>query len=90
MWTTTSGNNDIQFGKGDHAQKNIYDLDLTPYGMDYQITGGTWAQTYDVLIDAIKQQVDRNNRYDAFGRRYADANRLHHAFILLHRSLYDR
>lgn len=64
MWTTTSGNNDIQFGKGDHAQKNIYDLDLTPYGVDYQITGGTWAQTYDVLIDAIKRQVDRNNRYD--------------------------
>ena len=31
MWTSTSGNNDIQFGKGDHAAKDIYDLDLTPY-----------------------------------------------------------
>lgn len=63
MWTTTSGNNDIQFGKGDHASTAIYDLDLTPYGVDYQITGGTWAQTYDVLIDAIKHQTDRQSRY---------------------------
>ena len=64
MWTTTSGNNDVQFGKGDHATKAIYNLDLTPYGVDYQITGGTWAETYDVLIDAIKRQTDTNIRYE--------------------------
>ncbi len=64
MWTTHSGNNDIQFGKGEHAEARIYALDLTPYGVDYQITGGTWAQTYDVLIDAIKRQTDRNTRYE--------------------------
>ena len=63
MWTTHSGNNDIQFGKGDHAGKAIYSLDLTPYGIDYQITGGTWAQTYDVLIDSIKKQTDAQTRY---------------------------
>ncbi len=64
MWTTHSGNNDIQYGKGDHAAEPIYSLDLTPYGVDYQITGGTWAQTYDVLIDAIKRQTDREIRYE--------------------------
>lgn len=64
MWTTRSGNNDIQFGKGDHATKALYSLDLTPYGVDYQITGGTWAQTYDVLIDAIKRQTSAETRYE--------------------------
>lgn len=64
MWTTQSGNNDIQFGKGDHAAKALYSLDLTPYGVDYQITGGTWAQTYDVLIDAIKRQTSAEIRYE--------------------------
>ena len=30
MWITASGNNDVQFGKGAHADLAIYDLDLTP------------------------------------------------------------
>ena len=64
MWTTRSGNNDIQFGKGDHATEALYSLDLTPYGVDYRITGGTWAQTYDVLIDAIKRQTSAEIRYE--------------------------
>ena len=64
MWTTRSGNNDIQFGKGDHATEALYSLDLTPYGVDYRITGGTWAQTYDVLIDAIKRQTSAETRYE--------------------------
>ena len=34
MWTTGSGNNDVQFGKGDHAELAIYDLDLTAFGYD--------------------------------------------------------
>ena len=32
MWTTISGNNDCQFGKGDHAADAMYSIDLTPYG----------------------------------------------------------
>ena len=63
MWTTESGNNDIQYGRGHHAEAAIYDLDLTPYGLDVQVTGGTWAQTYDVLIAAIKSSTDRQSRY---------------------------
>ncbi len=63
MWTTQSGNNDIQFGKGAHRTKAIYALDLTPYGMDVQVAEGTWAETYDVLIETIKTCTDREIRY---------------------------
>ena len=63
MWTTTSGNNDTQFGKEGHAQVSIYDLDLTPYGYDIKVEQGTWAQTYDVLIATIKSCDDVDIRY---------------------------
>lgn len=63
MWTTTSGNNDVQFGKEDHADVSVYDLDLTPYGYDIKVTQGTWAQTYDVLIATIKTCDDLDTRY---------------------------
>ena len=63
MWTTASGNNDIQFGKGANADVAIYNLDLTPYGYDVNVTNGTWAQTYDVLISSIKSCADSANRY---------------------------
>ena len=63
MWTSQSGNNDIQFGRGEHTQKAIYDLDLTPYGLDVQVEKGTWAETYDVLIGVIKTTADRDTRY---------------------------
>lgn len=63
MWTTTSGNNDVQFGKGDHATVSIYSLDLTPYGYDVKVENGTWAETYDVLISTIKTCTDSDARY---------------------------
>lgn len=63
MWTTGSGNNDIQFGKGAHADVKDYDLDLTPYGLDDKVEDGTWAETYDVLITRIKACTDTENRY---------------------------
>ncbi len=63
MWTTASGNNDVQFGKGANADVAIYNLDLTPYGYDVNVTNGTWAQTYDVLISSIKSCSDSANRY---------------------------
>ncbi|MBE6631341.1 MAG: hypothetical protein E7623_01415 [Ruminococcaceae bacterium] len=63
MWTSGSGNNDVQFGKGDHEKVAIYDLDLTPYGYETKVEDGTWAETYDVLITAIKSCTDVNNRY---------------------------
>ncbi len=63
MWTTASGNNDIQFGKGDHAALKIYNLDLTGLGYDIKVENGTWAETYDVLISRIKECTDIEKRY---------------------------
>lgn len=63
MWTSDSGNNDIQFGRGNHAGAAIYSLDLTPYGLDIKVENGTWAETYDVLISAIKSCADTDDRY---------------------------
>ena len=63
MWTTDSGNNDVQFGRGDHAAVAVYSMDLTPYGYDINVQNGTWAQTYDVLISAIKTCTDNETRY---------------------------
>lgn len=63
MWTSDSGNNDIQLGKGAHAQAAIYNLDLTPYGYDIRVENGTWAQTYDVLIAKIRTCTNKDTRY---------------------------
>ena len=63
MWTTASGNNDVQFGKGDHANVKNYSLDLTPFGLDTKVENGTWAETYDVLISAIKSCTDPETRF---------------------------
>ncbi len=63
MWTTNSGNNDIQFGKGAHEALAIYDLDLTAFGIDYKVENGTWAETYDVIISEIKACTDKEVRY---------------------------
>ncbi len=63
MWTTASGNNDVQFGKGAHETVAVYDMDLTEYGYDIQVVDGTWAETYDVLIPLIKTCTDNDTRY---------------------------
>lgn len=64
MWISNSGNNDIQFGKGDHKSLRMYNLDLREYGIDYKKTNGTWAETYDVLIKEIKNCTDVETRYE--------------------------
>ena len=63
MWTTGSGNNDVQFGKENHAELAIYDLDLTDLGYDVKVENGTWAETYDVIIPMIKTCTDNDARY---------------------------
>ena len=68
MWITASGNNDVQFGKGDHANASIYSLDLTDLGYDVKVENGTWAETYDVLIKAIKSCTDNVTRYELMHR----------------------
>ena len=64
MWVTASGNNDIQYGKGDHEALAMYDLDLTALGYDVKVEDGTWAETYDVLISTIKGETDNAKRYE--------------------------
>lgn len=68
MWITSSGNNDIQLGKGDHATLAAYDLDLTDLGYDVKVEDGTWAETYDVLIPLIKTCTDNEVRYQLMHR----------------------
>ena len=63
MWVTASGNNDVQFGKGAHADIAMYDLDLTALGYDVKVVDGTWAETYDVVIGLIKTCTDTATRY---------------------------
>lgn len=63
MWLSNSGNNDVQFGKGEHKDLAMYDLDLTGLGYDIKVEDGTWAETYDVLIAEIKKCTDNNTRY---------------------------
>ncbi len=64
MWTTVSGNNDVQYGKGAHKDLAMYDLDLTAQAYDMKVEDGTWAETYDVLIGEIKACTDNEVRYE--------------------------
>ncbi len=63
MWTTSSGNNDVQFGKGENKDVKVYNLDLTSLGYEEKVENGTWAETYDVLIAKIKSCTDIEKRY---------------------------
>ena len=63
MWTTSSGNNDVQFGRGAHADAAIYSLDTTDVGFDLKVENGTWAQTYDALIAIIKTCSNQEARF---------------------------
>lgn len=63
MWVSGSGNNDVQYGKGAHADLKIYSLDLTPFGLETKVENATWAETYDVLIAEIKKCTEDEKRY---------------------------
>lgn len=63
MWTSGSGNNDIQYGKGAHKDLAMYSLDLTGLGYETKVENGTWAETFDVLISTIKSCTDNEKRY---------------------------
>ena len=56
MWITSSGNNDCQFGKGDHANYAGY----TYKGE----AGKTWAESYDKIIGEVKTSSDAATRFD--------------------------
>ncbi|MEE0809045.1 MAG: peptide ABC transporter substrate-binding protein [Acutalibacteraceae bacterium] len=55
MWITDSGNNDSQFGRGDHASYKGYSFD----GKDNL----TWAESYDAVIAKVKASSDANERF---------------------------
>ncbi len=60
MWTTQSGNNDVQFGRQAHADAAIYTMDLSGIEgyADKSVTNGTWAQTFDPLVSWIKTETN--------------------------------
>lgn len=64
MWQSeNSGNNDIQFGNGEHAGLKMYSVDVTDLGVDLKVENGTWAETYDALITEIKACTNLETRY---------------------------
>lgn len=56
MWISTSGNNDSQFGRGEHANYAGY----TYKGE----SGKTWAESYDKLIGEVKASKDPAERFE--------------------------
>ena len=64
MWTTQSGNNDSQFGRGRHADEHIYSADLNNDGtIGAGESGLTWAQSYDVLMDKAAKETNVAKRF---------------------------
>ncbi|MEA5050437.1 MAG: ABC transporter substrate-binding protein [Oscillospiraceae bacterium] len=68
MWISTSGNDDIQAGKGDNATLKAYSIDLTDLGYDLKVENGTWAETYDAVIKLIKSETDSTKRFQLMHR----------------------
>ncbi len=62
MWLSYSGNNDIQYGKGDHENVAHYSVDATPLGYSLKVTNGTWAETYDAVIALVKAEKNQEKR----------------------------
>jgi oligopeptide transport system substrate-binding protein len=61
MWITSSGNNDSQFGKGDHAKYA---------GYTYKGEGGkTWAESYDKIISEVKDGEDNKILLNALAKK---------------------
>ena len=68
MWVTTSGNDDIQAGKGDNETLKAYSCDLTDLGYTLKVTNGTWAETYDEIIKLVKSETDSTKRFQLMHR----------------------
>ena len=64
MYTTDCEDNFVGLGLGSYADAKIYSLDLTPYGIDVKVENGTWAETYDVLIEEILDCEDKVTAYE--------------------------
>ena len=56
MWTTESGNNDSQLGRGEHKDYKAFSYN----GKDNL----TWAESYDAIITAVKVETDPAKRFE--------------------------
>jgi len=64
MWTSQSGNNDVQLGKGANASYAGYEADLDGDGtISANEKNLTWAQSFDTLIATIKSTSDNVLRF---------------------------
>jgi oligopeptide transport system substrate-binding protein len=64
MFTSQSGNNDPQLGKGRDADLAVYSSDLNADGVISDSEKNlTWAQAYDALIHTIKSTADNVTRF---------------------------
>lgn len=62
LWRTASDLNSCQLGRGTHAGARIYSLDFSSIGEETTVTGATWAEAYDVLMNRISTESDRTKR----------------------------
>ncbi len=58
MWTDNNGNNSAHIGSTD---VNVYSIDLTEFG--YEVYTGSWADTYDKVIEIAKATTDMDTYY---------------------------
>ena len=63
MWCSDSEDNMAGFGMGGYQDAAYYSLDLTDCCIDLVVKDGTWAQTYDALIELIRACEDREIAY---------------------------
>ena len=64
LWTSISGNNDSQFGKGAHKDVAIYEADLNNNGtIEDDEKNLTWAQSFDALMDKAGKETDTAKRF---------------------------
>lgn len=54
-FTSGSGRNWAQLGKGSHGERGAYDLDLTRYGSETTVTDELWSDTYDTIISQVRR-----------------------------------
>ncbi|MBR2650738.1 MAG: peptide ABC transporter substrate-binding protein [Clostridia bacterium] len=64
MWMSGSENNDAGIGRGKNKDVRAYSINLTDIGMpEYNRSGATWGEAYDLLIRLAREQRDEEKRY---------------------------
>ena len=63
LWSSNASTNYCGFGRGEHADVRAYSIDLTDLGYDVKVERGTWAETYDRLLDMANAERDVAKRF---------------------------